>query len=202
MHLAISTLVATALAALASAGTIEFRNLDPKTRNIIFTPQVGMPAIASITLSQSEPTKVVQMPHGWIGNCYAIVDGAPDVPGMLGEFAFDGWQNLNYYDVSAIVNPTDVDGIKQIWPKDEQPHSGSGCTSYKTTCDNAYNLPDDIQTKSSSTGDFICTVGTAPSKKRHHARDFARAQEPATEERRLYPRDFVLGTVAATTDSQ
>jgi hypothetical protein len=206
MRFIISTLATLALIALASAdvpstiadsdpasNSIEFRNIDSKSRTIYFTAQVGFPEIDPLHLSGLGAIAVAKPPHGWIGNCYAVTDGAPNVPGALGEFAFNGYENDAFYDVSLIVTQNDPDGIKQIWPKGQTSDSGSGCTSYETQCGKAYYLPDDVQTRSSNVGQFICTVGNESGKRRRHVRDLAVAKKPVTEERDLHPRDFVLG---------
>jgi hypothetical protein len=199
MRFIISTLVTLALIALTGAdapsnNSIEFQNIDSKSRTIYFTAQVGFPAINPVHLSGLGDTAVVNPPQGWIGNCYAVTDGAPNIPGVLGEFAFDAYEGNAFYDVSLIVTQGDPDGIKQIWPSGGDPTTGSGCANYDTRCNNAYNLPDDVQTKSSNPGQFICTVGNTSGKRRRHARDLAVAKKPAVEERDLYTRDFVLGT--------
>jgi hypothetical protein len=171
MRFSVVTLLAT-LGALASANTVEFLSQDDTPRTIIFTAQWDQPKIPSLDLAAFKNV-TQEFPTGWIGNFHAIVKGANDGPAMLGEFRWDGWGGINWFDVSAIVNPNDNDGIKTIYPKG----SGtpvSGCESYQEQCENAYYLSDDIQTKSSTTKDFICTVGTkgASRKVRRHPRHF------------------------------
>lgn len=161
------------VAACASANSIVFNNLDGIAKTIYFTGNNNMggspstlrlPAHSKATWSTSAP---------WIGNFYSINDGAPNVPGMLGEVNFAD-AGVVWYDVSAIVDATDNLGVKQLWATASDPVSG--CKDYTTTCNNAYNLPDDIQTKSTSSRQLYCSVGKAGSSKlmmaRGHARDF------------------------------
>ncbi len=155
MRFSITTFLAS-LAALASANTVKFVSQDSTPRTIIFTAQAG-----------------------WIGNFYSISDGAAAVPGMLGELRWDGWNGLHFFDVSAIVNKDDIHGVKTIYPKVSKKPS-SGCQSYINGCAHAYYQPDDIQTKSTTESDLVCTVGT----KETSADDVVE---------RRHPRHFVTG---------
>lgn len=75
---------------------------------------------------------------------------------MLGEVRFDGFAGATYFDVSAIVNPKDGNGVKMIMPKvGDTPVSG--CQSFP--CDNAYNHDDDVRTISTPEKELICLVG-------------------------------------------
>src|SRR5690606_1756886 len=95
-------------------------------------------------------------PDGWEGNWYAVCEGKEDSPGMLGEVAFGGYSGETYFDVSAIVNPDDNNGVKQLWPA-ESKEPKSGCETFP--CDTVYINPDDVQTKSTKETDLICTLG-------------------------------------------
>ncbi|KAH7152244.1 hypothetical protein B0J13DRAFT_583061 [Dactylonectria estremocensis] len=153
---------ATALLAFAAtfttvaANTVTFWTLDDITRTIVFTPSSGHVEIESVTVNSKKNTTVT-FPEGYIGNYYAVQKGANDVPGMLGEVTFGGWAGKTYFDVSAIVDPSDHDNVKQMWPA-----SGlepmSGCEVFP--CNNAYYLPDDVQTKVTDEVDLISTLGT------------------------------------------
>jgi len=168
------TVVLSSLAALASANTIEFVNQDKVARTIYFTQQEGLASIDPATIA-GLTNYTVEFPPAWIGNFFSVSEGADIVPGMLGELRWDGWDGINWFDVSAIVNPNDMDGVKTISPKGSgSPYSG--CESYVDGCDNAYYTPEEAQTKSTLEGDLICTLGTpipiSKPKGRRHPRHF------------------------------
>jgi hypothetical protein len=169
------TIVLASLAALASsANTVQFINQDEITRTIYFTQQEGLPSINPTTIA-GLANYTVEFPTGWIGNYYSVSEGAPVVPGMLGELRWNGWNELNWFDVSAIVNPNDLNGVKTIAPQGSgTPYSG--CESYVDGCDNAYYTPEEDQTKSTTECDLVCTLGTPIStskpKGRRHPRHF------------------------------
>lgn len=95
-------------------------------------------------------------PFGWSGNWYSVSEGAADVPGMLGEVTFDGYDGATYFDVSAIVNSNDNQGVKQLFPAGiNKPISG--CQSFP--CANVYRKADDLQTVSTYSKDLICLLG-------------------------------------------
>jgi len=174
-----SILACAALAGLAIADSVTFTNLDSIAKTIYFTgnagdygaaPTLAVPAKATVTWSAGQ---------GFVGNFYSVNEGAANVPGMLGEINF-AEANIVWYDVSAIVNPNDNAGVKKLWASAGDPISG--CDSYPG-CTNCYNLPNDIQTKSTSSRELYATVGVAGASKRdevvesvrRHARDFAAA---------------------------
>ncbi|KAJ6438447.1 DNase1 protein [Purpureocillium lavendulum] len=158
MHFAASALALAATAAVANAASVTFWTLDDKTRTIKFTCNEGSGSapIESVTVSNAEK-KVVQFPDQWVGNFYAVQEGANDIPGMLGEINFGSWGGMTYFDVSAIVDPKDHDNVKQMWPASSQSPM-SGCEVFP--CNNAYYLPDDIQTKTTMENDLITTLGS------------------------------------------
>lgn len=178
-------LAATALASMASAENfIQFINQDATTaKNIVFTANLGLAAIEPLALPAGGSANQ-SIPDGWIGNFYSYNEGAENVPGMLGEVRFGGFAGATYYDVSSIVNPSDNDGIKILYPfssglKLKELASSalvSGCQT--SGCTNQYNAPDDVATLSTSTTSLTCLVGNL-----------------ATVERRrtgeLFTRDFV-----------
>ncbi|KAI0205188.1 hypothetical protein F4808DRAFT_276651 [Astrocystis sublimbata] len=176
-------LTALAAATLASANSITFVNQDATQRTLIFTPNAGLPQIEPVVVAGNDQTKV-DFPEGWIGNAYSVSDGAPNVPGMLAEVTFQGWGGLTYFDVSAIVNPNDHDGVKEMFPTVEQDLlqkvTLSGCSIFP--CDKAYYHPDDIQTVTTLESDITCTLGNPPNN--------AVARDAKTE---LVARKFVLG---------
>ncbi|KAJ8061765.1 hypothetical protein OCU04_009562 [Sclerotinia nivalis] len=163
MQFATSILAASAaLATIASAGTVHFVNQDSTTRTLVFTPTSGYDAIQSLTI-QGDATANQTFPTGWIGNWFSISEGAENTSGMLGEVCFDSWGGMTYFDVSAIVNPDDTEGVKELFPL----HTGlpvSGCQSYP--CDNAYNKADDVQTQATDSDELVCLLGNLPSSKR------------------------------------
>lgn len=75
---------------------------------------------------------------------------------MLGEVCFNSWGGISFFDVSAIVNPNDKNNVKQLWPASAATPV-SGCTTFP--CNDAYYLPDDIQTKGTNEDDLVCTLG-------------------------------------------
>ncbi|KAH6720491.1 hypothetical protein BKA61DRAFT_235764 [Leptodontidium sp. MPI-SDFR-AT-0119] len=153
---------ATVLATLASAGSVHFVNQDNTLRTIIFTPNAGLEAIPDLVIPGSE-TANQTFPTGWIGNWYSVSEGEANVPGMLGEVRFDGFAGATYFDVSAIVNPDDINGVKEIFPL----HSSipvSGCQTFP--CNNAYNKWDDIATLSTDGSELVCLLGTVSNERR------------------------------------
>jgi hypothetical protein len=157
-----TSIVLAALASLASANVVEFINQDNTVRHVVFTSQVGQANIDTLTIGGME-TSSVTLPSGWIGNWYSYNDGSPNVPGILGEVSLNSWDNINFFDVSAIVNPNDNEGVKMIFPKDSSTPV-SGCQSFP--CSNAYNQPNDIATMSTTDDTFVCLLGTLTSTRR------------------------------------
>jgi hypothetical protein len=169
---------ASALFSLASAGTVHFVNQDSTTRTIIFTPNPGFAAIVDLVITGLS-TANQEFPTGWIGNWYSVSEGAANVPGMLGEVAFNSYAGSTYFDVSAIVNGLDVVGVKEIFPL----HSNtpvSGCQSFP--CANAYNKWDDIATQSTDGDELVCLLGNLSGSQRR-------------SQRAKLPREFVEGVV-------
>ena len=179
---------ATALASLASAhNTVDFINQDNTIRHIVFTSQedTGAAKIQDLivpglgTASQTFPT-------GWIGNWFSYNEGQKHDLGMLGEVRFDGWDGLVFFDVSAIVNASDNDGVKVLYPKGLNPaHSSTPVSGCQTPiCANRYNNWDDVATKATKITDLVCLIGNL-----------------ATTERRrdakVYPRSFITGESSA-----
>jgi hypothetical protein len=145
------------LAAMAAAGSITFQSTDSTTRTIYFTANAGLAALPPVQVLGGD-TVEVSFPTNWIGNCYSVSDGAPNTPGMLAEVAFDSWGGQTFYDVSAIVNPNDLEGVHTLYPTDDPNEPISGCPVFP--CDNAYYLPDDVQTKAAATDSLTCTLGS------------------------------------------
>jgi len=155
------------LVALATANTVNMVSQDGTSRKIVFTPQEGSPPIPSMDLPGGA-TKEATFPQGWIGNWYAVSEGKPDKPGMLGEVRWDGFGGQNFFDVSAIVNPDDHEGVKELYPKQSK-NPLSGCQTFP--CSNAYNKPDDIQTMSTTEKELECLIGNlSGGGRRRHAR--------------------------------
>jgi len=157
-----STLLVSALAAVAAANSVHFINQDSTTRTIVFTAQVPLQKFPSITIP-GFGTADQTFPTGWIGNWYAVSEGAVDVPGMLGEVRFDGFAGQTYYDVSAIVNAADTNGVKEIFPASTNAPV-SGCANFP--CAHVYVNSNDVQTQASSDSALVCTLGTASTQRR------------------------------------
>jgi len=160
MHLTKIASLFASLAAFAQAydggNTVTFQSLDEYERTIYFTPNPGLEWLPSVQVPAGGNVPV-EIPHGWIGNWYGVVEGQQNIPGMLGEVAFDGWNGQHYYDVSAIVNPHDVDNVSELYPEGDPNKPVSGCRNWP--CNNAYWLPDDVQTKVTTQNRLICTLG-------------------------------------------
>jgi hypothetical protein len=155
MHFTTTLMTMLASAAAVSAASVTFWTLDDVERTIYFTPNPGSEEIESVTVSNKQKKKV-EFPDVYVGNFYAVPKGSENVPGMLGEINFSGWGGLTYFDVSAIVDPSDHSNVKQMWPaKGKSPMSG--CEKFP--CDNCYWLPDDVQTKTTEEVDLITTLG-------------------------------------------
>lgn len=156
MHsFSIVSLIAGAAAIAQAANIATFKSTDGIARTVGFVPSAGSPEIPSVKVAGGG-SKDVEFPKGWIGNAYAYQAGQPDVRGgMLAEFCFDGWNGIHYFDVSAIVDPKDVDNISEMWPASD-PSNTSGCKSFP--CDNVYVLPDDVQTKTTKDSHIIVTM--------------------------------------------
>ncbi|EHK41697.1 uncharacterized protein TrAtP1_011327 [Trichoderma atroviride] len=155
MRFATSVATLIASAALSTAASVSFVTLDNTQRTIYFTSNPGSSNIDSVTTAPGKNTTVT-FPDTWQGNWYAVKDGASNVPGMLGEVNFGSWKGLTYFDVSAIVDPNDKDNVKQIFPAASH-EPMSGCETFP--CNDAYYLPDDIQTKATLESDLVCTLG-------------------------------------------
>ncbi|KAK0674141.1 hypothetical protein QBC41DRAFT_333170 [Cercophora samala] len=147
--------------ALAWVGTalaepkVTFLNQDHKHRTIVFTPSVPHKKIEPLRVpAHQEVTQ--SFPHGWVGNWWSVTDGKPWVPGMLGEVTFNGYMGLTYFDVSAIVNNKDTNGVKMMWPR-KSASSTSGCDHF--SCGNEYTYPDEEQTKTTDEDHLMCTLG-------------------------------------------
>ncbi|KAL0943999.1 DNase1 protein [Colletotrichum truncatum] len=143
-------------AAFAVAGnTITFQSLDEVDRTIYFVANAGLEKLEAVEIP-GKANLTVDIPQAWIGNWYSISKGQENIPGMLGEVAFNGWNDLTYFDVSAIVNPNDHDGVKKMYPASSKTPI-SGCDFFP--CNEAYYLPDDVQTKVTHETDIVCTLG-------------------------------------------
>lgn len=153
---------ASALATLAAAGSVHFVNQDSTQRTIIFTQNAGLESIDDLVID-GLTTSNQTFPTGWIGNWYSVSEGADNVPGMLGEVRFDGYAGATYFDVSAIVNPDDTNGVKEIFPLNSN-IPVSGCQAFP--CINAYNKWDDIATLSTDSSELVCLLGTASTERR------------------------------------
>jgi len=178
---------ATALASLATAAnTVQFVNQDNTIRHVVFTSQqdTGASKIKDLivpglaTVDQTFPT-------GWIGNWFSYNEGQKHELGMLGEVRFDGWNGLVYFDVSAIVNSTDTEGVKMMYPQGQSPAHGStpvsGCQT--AICANRYNVWDDVATKATKSSSLVCLLGNLATPERRR-------------EAQVYPRSFVTGESA------
>lgn len=143
-----------ASATLASATNyITFASMDSTDRTIVWT---GTSTIENTDVPAGQNV-TVEVPTGWTGNTYSVSSGKDlGTPGMLAEFAWNSYADATYFDVSAIVDPNDQEGVYQMYPVDTQ-DPVSGCWSF--ACANAYYLPDDVQTKSTTSNHIVVTLG-------------------------------------------
>jgi hypothetical protein len=156
---------ASALASLAAAesqNVLHFINQDSTKRTIIFTAQEGLELIPDLVI-EGLGTANQTMPNSWIGNLFSVSEGAPVVPGMLAEFRFNGFAGATYFDVSAIVNPNDTEGVKMIMPMSSD-KPVSGCQTFP--CTNAYNKWDDIATLSTDDTELVVLLGNLSNQRR------------------------------------
>lgn len=157
MHFATALFSLVAAAAYATAASVQFVTLDAKERTIIFTPSPGYDKLPDVVVGAGS-AKTVTFPDKWEGNYYAVQKGAADKPGMLGEVMFGGWLGKTYFDVSAIVDPSDKDNVMEMWPVMSKTPT-SGCAEHP--CNNVYWQPDDVQTKVTDEVDLVQTLGLA-----------------------------------------
>jgi len=194
-----NTIVSAALglAALASAAnTVQFLNQDDKTRSVIFTAQadLGLELIPDLVIPGYGNASQT-FPNGFIGNFYSVNNGSENVPGMLGEVAFNAWDELAFFDVSSIVNDTDHEGVKMLYPSGMNPEDSStptsGCNTLGLTkCLNQYNAWDDVATQATKSSSLVCLLGnknvTDDATKSRRSKSLRRNVE-------LFPRSYVLG---------
>jgi hypothetical protein len=146
---------ATGLASMASANSLKLVNSDSTDRYVVITAQAGLQEYDPVYVpGNSNVTQ--EFADGWIGNIYSYNDGAENVPGILGEFRWNGYASQTYYDVSAIVAPDVTDGVMLIYPADSKSPI-SGCITY--SCDKQYNAADDTQTQATPDSDLIVVLG-------------------------------------------
>jgi hypothetical protein len=151
-----STLAALAAATLTAANTVTFVPKDDQPRRVVFTPSVPHDNIPDAKVG-GDGNVTVNFPEGWIGNWYAVDEDSQDAEhGMLGEVTFNGNNGFTYFDVSAIVDPSDHGGVREIFPAEAREPT-SGCSEFP--CDNAYYKWDDVQTKVTAETDLVCTLG-------------------------------------------
>lgn len=143
-----------ASATLASATNyVTLVNMDSTDRTIVWT---GTSSIDNTDVP-GNTNVTIEVPYGWVGNGYSVSSGKElGTPGMLAEFAWNSYADATYFDVSAIVDSTDTEGVYQMYPVDTQ-DPVSGCWSF--ACSNAYYLPDDVQTKATTSEHIIVTLG-------------------------------------------
>jgi hypothetical protein len=146
------------LPALAAANTVTFVSKDDTDRTVYIHNDVFHPVVNGGSLKVAAgATEVLTFPDGWIGMWYAVADGLADPgKGMLGEVKFNGWEDKTYFDVSGIDAPEDHNGVYKMWGVGQE-SIYSGCDVFP--CNNIYWLPDDVQTKVTTSKDLMCTLG-------------------------------------------
>jgi hypothetical protein len=156
MHLS-SVALAAAAACLRAVAAIEidFVNQNDYDRVITFVPSPNNHNVPQLTVKKGQ-TATANIASPWHGNFYgqrqnadgsvlpadlyshsnAIPNHAMNA-GMLGEISMTGTDGQCWYDVSAIINPLDVDNIQRLYPKaGNGPIAGCSIpsTATKTTC--------------------------------------------------------------------
>jgi len=135
---------------------------DGQGRVIYCTPSPGSAEIGPITLPAGQ-TITTYFPQAWIGNCYAVIDGEENKTGMLAEFCWDSYAGASFFDLSAIVNPNDLNNIIAMMPGvGDTPMSGC-LTGVGPDCNNIYRAPDDVQTKTTTQNYLKVFIGLASS---------------------------------------
>lgn len=160
-------LAACTLASLVAAeNKVTFVNQDSTKRTIYFTPSIGCAEVKRLVVD-GDSQGTATFPEAWIGNFYAVSEGAELTTGVIGEVTFQGWDGYTYFDVSTIVDAIEnFDGVKELFPANKNTPM-SGCQEYP--CDNAYNQPDDIMTESTEETELICLIGTLSSSRKRGA---------------------------------
>jgi len=184
------TLFLAALATVVTAdNTITFESQDQLDRTVYFYNNPGHEHLEPVRVEGYDDVEV-EIPYGWQGNFFSVLDGEPFEPGMLGEVCFNCWDGLTFFDVSAIVQPDDHVGVKQIWPASSSEPS-SGCDIFP--CAFAYyKWNDDWQTKATHETDLIVSLGTDMGLA-------SRSVAPRAEHDAQYPvfaHDAVMGSAA------
>lgn len=159
MQLFNSLLLLAATAVASAKPKVTFVNQDGIPRTVFFTPSVPHAQLPDFHVGAGE-TRTMDFPSHWIGQWWAKPQGQPRLmEGMLGEVSFEAHEGKTFFDVSAIVNPTDWHNVKMLYPAvSHQPTSG--CDDFP--CDNVYWLPNDEQTKVTPENHLICTLGDRP----------------------------------------
>lgn len=144
------------VAAAQAENILRFVSTDSTDRTIYVTPNAGVEGVDPVSVAAGA-TVDVTLCESFIGNAYSISSGADNVPGMLAEVNFQGWNGYTYFDVSAIVDAADHDGVHMMYPAEAQTPT-SGCETFP--CNNAYYLADDVQTKTTTETVIIVTLGS------------------------------------------
>jgi hypothetical protein len=156
----------------------------------VYTPNDGHQPVEDSWVAGGNNVTVV-LPYGWIGNIYAYAAGEANIPGMLAEFAFNAWNDYTYFDVSAIVNADDKNGVKMMYPASSL-SPRSGCETFP--CNNCYYLPDDPQTKVTQETSFLVTLGGSGGSHTHILQTLNIPVEKRDDNvRRTHPRDMITG---------
>lgn len=150
------------LKARQAAATLTFVNLDGQDRNVVVTGNPGTPA--SQFVAPGGARYALTMPANSGFNVRAVPVNSPegiDVTGNLGEFTIGEYEGQNDFDVSSINNVRSDrnDGINTIVPESGAPVSG--CPTYNVPCVNAYNQPNDVETKSTTDQNLFVYMGVA-----------------------------------------
>ncbi|CZR56242.1 uncharacterized protein PAC_06130 [Phialocephala subalpina] len=141
---------------LVSANTIKFQNLDSQPREICWYPPQGYPAIHSSVIKPFDSITVGLSGRqddtfiSGIGYQFHPInagggEAACVQPTIVGEITFQGYQGNTYYDISAVDNCCQNNGIHYFYPHNDASAPHSGCFNFP--CGGVYIKPGDPQTK-------------------------------------------------------
>ncbi|CAG8971083.1 hypothetical protein HYALB_00009683 [Hymenoscyphus albidus] len=144
------------IASIASANSIIFVSRYTTDRTVCWYSAPGSAIIPQIAVPR-KGTVYVPIPEGWEGAWQTSKSATDCGPvDIRGEVKFNGFEDKSWYDVSAIDNLTNNEGVYWLYPQ-----SGNGVHSgcEKFPCDTSYNRPDDKQTQVTDEKDLICEIG-------------------------------------------
>jgi hypothetical protein len=79
--------------------------------------------------------------------------------GIMGEIAFQGYQDISYYDVTAVHNPNDFQGVHVLVPRGGNSPKGAGCIVFP--CDTTIYQASQVEGRTylTTSTEFDCYIG-------------------------------------------